>query len=166
MYINRKFPKWKYLEGEAPVIVANKDEEAALGIGWRDSPDGVEPSPTVIPSGSPAPIQILEYPKLKYTMGKDGPETFMVHDKAEEDKLGPEWIDGPDKSWPVPLAKPVAAGAKANEAAAVSAAKAAESATVKSPYPKTKYRGTESRVIANAFEENQLGSEWTDSPTP
>lgn len=55
------YPKWKYHAEKAPVVVASKDEEQALGSSWADSPadlakaelkalDADKPAPKVIGS--------------------------------------------------------------------------------------------------------------------
>lgn len=35
----QEFPKWKYHDANPPTLVNSADEEAALGDGWRDTPD-------------------------------------------------------------------------------------------------------------------------------
>jgi len=37
-YVFQEYPKFKYHAFNVPVIVKNKDEELALGEGWKDSP--------------------------------------------------------------------------------------------------------------------------------
>jgi hypothetical protein len=36
-----EYPKWKYHDENIPKIVNDKDEEKALGPGWRDTPDAI-----------------------------------------------------------------------------------------------------------------------------
>ncbi len=42
-HVHHEFPKWKYHYEEAPVLVQDAEEEAALGPWWFDRPDLVQP---------------------------------------------------------------------------------------------------------------------------
>ena len=73
------YPKTKYKDGVAR-SVANEAEEAALGPGWLDAPQGAK------------------YPKAQYHATH---EPRLVHNEVEEEALGAGWQDKPvDKTKP------------------------------------------------------------------
>ena len=47
----KRYPKCKYKGGERPCLVANPDEEKALGKGWVDHPN-LSPPPDSLPSAA------------------------------------------------------------------------------------------------------------------
>jgi hypothetical protein len=74
------YPKTKYNAAGVAKSVANEAEEAALGPGWADVPQGAK------------------YPKAKYHASH---EPRLVHNEAEDAAIGAGWQDTPvDKTKP------------------------------------------------------------------
>jgi hypothetical protein len=52
-----EFPKWKYHKSESALIVANKEEETALGTEWASTPAAFLPDAEVlVPGVSEVPV--------------------------------------------------------------------------------------------------------------
>ena len=74
------YPKTKYNTAGVAKSVANEAEEAALGPGWSDAPQGAK------------------FPKARYHATH---EPRLVHNELEEESLGAGWQDKPvDKTKP------------------------------------------------------------------
>lgn len=97
-----EYPKWKYAENQAPVLVQTHSEEANLGEGWYDKPDLTDHETDLAAyheSGVKPGYEPEEYPKWLYA--REIPEGIIVQDEDEEDALdekhpGVEFFHKPD----------------------------------------------------------------------
>lgn len=95
-----EYPKFKYAEGREPRVVESREEEDELRAGeaeWFDKPNFTnhvyDISTVSETTGVNARRAYVEYPKMKYSEGK---EPRIVDNREEEDELGDGWFDKPD----------------------------------------------------------------------
>lgn len=90
------FPKWKYHAKEDARIVADAEEEKALGDDWFDKADltnHTEDQSEAVLSETPAGYVPEQFPKWKYHRTETA---RVVNDADEEDALGDGWFDKSD----------------------------------------------------------------------